>query len=141
MIFWDTSALLRCYEANEPSHVRAKNLLLREKGHVGSALIRLEAVSGIRRRFARDKGMLSTLVRTVRGHLDHFDLAPLEERVLDKAMAVIERHALRAGDALHLASAILLSKDLGRRQFRFATVDDEQGIAASAEGLKVIQLR
>ena len=51
MIFWDTSALLRCYEGSQASHGRAKNLLLRERGHCGSALLRIEAVSGIRRRF------------------------------------------------------------------------------------------
>jgi predicted nucleic acid-binding protein len=140
MIFWDTSALIRCYEAGEPSHARAKTLLLREKLHVGSALIRLEAASGIHRRFARDRAMMVPLLRTVDEHLAHFDLSPIGERVLDRGIALIKRHALRAGDAIHLASAILLSKDLGRRQLRFATVDAEQGAAAAAEGLKIIRL-
>ena len=84
MIFWYTSALVRYYEANEPSHARAKNLLLREKGHVGSVLIRIEAVSGIRRRFGRDKGMLLSLLKVVQGHLDHFDLSPIDEQVLER---------------------------------------------------------
>ena len=74
MIFWDTSALLRCYEGNQASHGRAKNLLLRERGHCGSALLRIEAVSGIRRRFGRDRAMLASLLKTMRGHVDHFDL-------------------------------------------------------------------
>jgi predicted nucleic acid-binding protein len=53
---------------------------------------------------------------------------------------MVERHALRAGDALHLASAIVLTKELGRRQFRFVTADTEQADAAKAENLKVVAL-
>ena len=140
MIFWDTSALIRCYEASEPSHARAKNLLLREKGHGASVLIQIEAISGIRRRFARDKGARASLLKIVTQHLEHFDLSPIDDRVLDNGVALVERHALRASDAIHLAAAILLSKDLGRRHLRFTTVDAEQGIAAVAEGLNVIRL-
>jgi predicted nucleic acid-binding protein len=140
MIFWDTSALIRCYEANERSHARAKNLLLHEKGHIGSALIRIEAFSGIRRRLGNDKGNLRSLLTTIEEHLDHFDLSPIDERVLEKGINLVDRHALRAGDAIQLAAAVLLSKDLGRRQMRFATVDAEQAKAASSEGLKVIRL-
>ena len=140
MIFWDTSALIRCYEAAELGHARAKNLLLREKGHVGSVLIRLEGVSAIRRRFAQDRAMQASLLKFLNEHLDHFDLSPIDTRALEKAIALVDRHSLRAGDALHLAAAVLLAKELGRRQFRFATTDGEQAQAARAEGMKVIRL-
>lgn len=140
MIFWDTSALVRCYEANERSHDRAKNLLLKEKGHLGSVLLRIEAVSGVRRRFGRDKGILRSLLRAIDDHLSHFDLSPIDERILDKGIELVDRHALRAGDAIHLSAAVLLARELGRRQMRFATVDAEQAEAASAEGIKVIRL-
>ena len=73
-------------------------------------------------------------------HLDHFDLSPLDERVLEKGIELVNHHALRAADAIHLAAAILLARDLGRRQMRFTTVDTEQAKAASAEGLRVIRL-
>lgn len=140
MIFWDTSALLRCYEGSQASHARAKNLLLRERGHCGSALLRIEAVSGIRRRFGRDRAILASLLKIMNGHVDHFDLQPVDAAVLERGIALVERHAIRAGDAIHLASAVLLSRDLGRRNVRFASADREQANAASAEGLKVIGL-
>jgi predicted nucleic acid-binding protein len=140
MIFWDTSALLRCYEGDQASHARARNLLLRERGHCSSALLRLEAVSGIRRRFGRDRAKVASLLRTVNAHIDHFDLQAIDEAVLEKGIPLVERHGLRAGDAIHLASALLLARDLGRRHIRFASVDREQTLAASAEGLKVIKL-
>ena len=140
MIFWDTSALIRCYEPEEPSYARARNLLLREKGHAGSVLIRLEALSGIRRRFGKSTGQLHALSKLLIQHLEHFDLSPIDDRVLATGIELIERHALRAADALHLAAALLLSKELGRRQFRFATLDHEQADAAGAEHLKVVLL-
>ena len=141
MIFWDTSAFLRCYEANQESHPRARNLLLREKGHTASVLIRIEAVSGVRRRFGRDRAILTSLLKSIEGPLERFDLSPIDERVLERGTELVERHALRAGDAIHLAAAVLLSKEFGRRQLRFATVDADQGEAAVAEWLKVILLK
>ena len=140
MIFWDTSALIRCYEPEEPCHERARNLLLREKGHAGCVLIRLEALSGIRRRFGRNAAQAGFLTRLVSEHLKHFDLSPIDDRVLGAGMLLVERHALRAADALHLGAALLLSRELGRRQFRFATLDREQAEAARAERLKVLLL-
>jgi uncharacterized protein len=140
MIFWDTSALIRCYEANERSHDRAKNLLLHEKGHAGSVLLRLEAVSGLRRRFGSDRGFYRSLLHAMETSLDYFNLAPVDDRALEKALELIDRHALRAADAIHIAAALLLSKAIGRRQLRFATVDVEQAQAVSAEGLKAIRL-
>jgi predicted nucleic acid-binding protein len=138
MIFWDTSALIRCYEATEVgTHAP---LLLHEKGHVGSVLIRIEGVSAVRRRFGRDKAMQTALLKSLNEHLDHFDLSPIDSDVLDTAIALVDRHSLRAGDALQLAGAVMLLRTLGRRQLRFATVDAEQARAARAEGMKVLQL-
>jgi predicted nucleic acid-binding protein len=140
MICWDTSALLRCYEENQPSYGHAKNLLLREKGHVASALIRVETASGIQRRFSRDKARLDSLRTLLEAHLKEFDLLPVVDRVLDLGIRLVKKHALRAGDAIHLSSALLHSQEIGKRNFRFATLDREQADAARKEGLKVVLL-
>ncbi|MBI3858187.1 MAG: type II toxin-antitoxin system VapC family toxin [Planctomycetes bacterium] len=140
MTFWDTSALLRCYEGNEPLNERARNFLLDRKLRFASALLRIEAISGIRRRFSRNKAQGAGLLRLLEGHLRHFSLVPLDEGVLRAAEGLLDRHPLRAADALHLSSAILLARELDRRQFRFVTADGEQLSAAKAEGLRVISL-
>ena len=139
MIFWDTSALLRCYDGQEPSHLRAKNLLLREKGHLGSTLLALEASSGIVRRL-KGKGQRSVLLGLLKDHLRHFDLVPLDQAQVDRAVRLVERHGLRAADALHLAAALLLAREIGRRALRFLSADVEQVQAAAAEGLRFIHL-
>lgn len=139
MIFWDTSALIRCYEPKDRGHARAKNLLLRETGHKACSLIRIEAISGIVRRFSKDKEVRATLLKLLDEHLRHFDLVPMDEDLVELGTKLVRAHALRAGDALHLAAAIRLSRELGRRRFRFASADDEQADAAEAEGIRVIR--
>jgi len=140
MIFWDTSALIRCYEADEPVQGHAMNLLLRESGHKGSSLIKVEAVSAIIRRFSRRRAVRASLLALLEEHLSHFDLVPIDEHLMELAVKLVRAHSLRAGDALHLAAAVRLARDLGKRRFRFATADTEQADAAEAAGILVIRL-
>jgi hypothetical protein len=90
MIFWDTSALLRCYDEEEPTHPRAKNLLLEERGHKGSSLLSLEAMSGIVRRLKSRKPR-KDLLGLVKSHLQHFDLVPLDQPQVERAARLVER--------------------------------------------------
>lgn len=140
MIFWDTSALIRAYGALEPGHARAKNLLLREKGHKASVLIWPETVSGIVRKLGADRRVRESLLNLFEDHLKHFDVIPLDEGQIAFSVKLVRKHALRAADALHLAAALSLSGELGRSRLRFATGDAHQAKAAKAEGLKVIQV-
>jgi predicted nucleic acid-binding protein len=140
MIYWDTSALVLCYEPRAKDHSRARNLLLREK-HVACALIQVEAVSAVVRRLGDDKRKAKAILDKMEEHLRHFVLVPLGEEVLEKAAAMAWAHRLRAADAIHVAAARNLARDLGRASFRVATSDIEQAAAARAEGLRVIDLQ
>jgi len=140
VIFWDSSALARGYFESEPGHPRAKNLLLASESHFGSVLVRPETVSGIVRRFLPDKGRVEAALRVFDDHLKHFDLAPIDDLQIERAIRLIRTHGLRAADALHLAAALLVARTLGRRPLRFATADREQAAAARKEGLKVIEI-
>jgi hypothetical protein len=53
-----------------------------------------------------------------------------------EARALLVRHPLRAGDAIQLASALLLRRELGDTVV-FAAYDDHLKSAAKAEGLGV----
>lgn len=140
MIFWDTSALIKCYARLEPGHARAKSFLIREKGHKGSSLLWPEAVSGIVRKLGANKRLRDSLLRLCEDHLKHFDLVPLDQAHMETAVRLIRLHGLRLADALHLAAALILSRELGRARIRFATSDAPQAAAARAEGLKVLEL-
>jgi uncharacterized protein len=138
MIFWDTSALLRCYEPAGVGHSRARNFLLREK-HLACSLIRVEAVSAVVRRFGRDQRNARALVKTIEEHLRSFTLVPVSEDLMERAGEIVWKHRLRAADAIHVAAARTLARELGRTRFRVATADGGQAAAARAEGLKVLE--
>lgn len=139
-MFWDTSALVRCYDPGEPGHARAKSLLFAEKGHKASAFIVPELVSAVVRKFGRDKRNREALLRTIDDDLAYFDLASVEEDQLEVTTRLIKKHSLRAADALHLASAVILRRGLGKRSMMFITADGEQAKAAREESFKVLEL-
>jgi predicted nucleic acid-binding protein len=139
-MFWDTSALIRCYAPLESGHAKAMNFLLAEKRHRASAFIVPELVSAVVRRLGRDRRNRNALLKTIGGHVAYFDLVQVDEEHLEGATRLIKAHSLRAADALHLASAIILSRGLGMRRIPFVTADGEQAAAARAERLKVFEL-
>ena len=61
----------------------------------------------------------------------------LSTPVVLEARALLVRHPLRAGDAIQLASALLLRRELGE-PVAFAAYDDRLKAAAKAEGLVVV---
>lgn len=139
MIFWDSSALARAHMPGEPGFERARNLLKARKKFAASVLIRHETVSAFVRRFHEDRVALKKLLGLLDDHLEVFDLAPIEDAHLDLALTLIRECRLRAADALHLGCALTLSRETGRREFRFVTCDAEQGAAARARGLRLIE--
>lgn len=138
MIFWDSSALVRCYFAREEGHTRANNLLFSEHGHQGSVLILPEATSAIVRKLGPDRRLRDSILRILDEHLKQFNLLPLDDAQIDRAVLLIRRHGLTAADAIHLSAAVALAREIGRSRFRFATADRAQAAAAGAEGLRVV---
>ena len=61
----------------------------------------------------------------------------LSTPVVLEARALLVRHPLRAGEAIQLASALLLRRELGEA-VTFAAYDDRLKAAAKAEGLAVV---
>ena len=139
MIFWDVSALVRCYSREEPGSARALHWLVHETQHQGSALLVPEAVSGIVRRCRRDRRLADKILGLLEDHLGDFTLVEIGAAQLERAVSLVRKHGLRAADAIHVATAVLHARDLGRSAFRFATCDVEQAAAARAEGLRVVE--
>jgi predicted nucleic acid-binding protein len=72
--------------------------------------------------------------------LEYVDLVNVDEEHLKFTSRLIRAHFLRAADALHLASAIILGRELGKRRTPFLTADPDQAAAARAEKLKVVEI-
>ena len=102
-----------------------------------SRLTEVEIASALMRRWregsfgaaARD-GALSALV----GDLEALTIVEVAPSVTARARALLERHSLRAGDALQLASCLLL-RDTTGGAVAFVAFDDRLSQAARAEGL------
>ncbi len=62
----------------------------------------------------------------------------VNRQIASDAADVIRRHGLRAADAIHLASALLI-RSQGTDEVVFATGDLRLGAVAAAEGLRVLE--
>jgi len=109
-----------------------------------SRLITVEVTSALNRRLR--EGTLTpadyALTQNVfRGDcLNEYKLIPPTDAVLEAACSLLERHPLRAYDAVQLASALTAQQFLRERGYpvlTFLGADDRLNAAAAAEGLQV----
>lgn len=138
MIYWDTSALLKAYNADEAQHARATNVKETRCRHVSSALLRVELLGAVCSRHFGNKSLMKALMREAHEDLKNWTLLAVDP-YLEPAGALCERHGLRGTDAIHLASALTLRREVTRK-FRFASADRRQLAAAKVERLTVIDL-
>lgn len=139
MNFWDSSALVRCTHAREQGHARALNFLGQPVRQIASVFLRTECVAGISRSRRHDPSGRRSTLRWLEAQLRRFALLELTPEVLDRACTLASKHFLRAGDSIHLASALDFAGPTDRKRLVLITCDDEQARAAAAEGLRVVR--
>ena len=126
MIYLDSSALMKLVRQEDETAALREWLSVRpEQPVVTSELGRVEVLRAAR----RVGGQVSTEARAVVGDLD---LVPLDRAVQDLA-GDIANPLVRTLDALHLASAVLLSEELTA----FIAYDHRLATAAQVAGLVV----
>lgn len=140
--YLDTSALVKLY-IREPGTER----MLRLADPAGAntlailGLTRVEFWAAIRLRerigdLTRD--IADGLIARMDEHFANVYLVqPISDLVIEEAAALLDRHVLRAYDAVQLAGCILLRARLGRH-VTFVCVDRQLLKAAEAEGLNVL---
>jgi predicted nucleic acid-binding protein len=111
---------------------------------LSSLLLRIEMRSAFARRLRegtvtpKDYAEMCHLFDVHRSAL--YRLSPVEEAVIQQACISIEHHPLRAYDAVHLATALLIHRqllDAGASPLVFLAADDHLVAVAQAEGLAV----
>jgi predicted nucleic acid-binding protein len=137
--FWDASALVRCANAREPGHARAINLLRQPVRQIASVFLRTECVAAISRALRHDASARREHLRWLEVQLRRFALIEVSPEILDRANALAAKHFLRAGDSLHLATALDLAGPTGRKKFTLVTCDEEQATAAVKEGMRIVR--
>ena len=141
MIYFDTSALIKIFVQEKGSET-AQLLTQSPFPPATAAIAYAEMYSGFNRR--KREGYISTkqytsLSKQFEEHWATFTRIELIGDVLVLAKTLLERHPLRAMDAIHLASAISLHKGI-QENLQFAAADNRLLDAALAEHLSPLNI-
>jgi predicted nucleic acid-binding protein len=139
MRFWDSSALIPLL-IREKSSEAMRAILIGDRHIAASVITPLEIESALWRR--RHHGDFDTEQHSVAeetfAELTH-SWSEIGDIIIVRGIALdlLSRHALRAGDALQLATAIV-AQGSNRVPLVFITLDLDLAIAARAEGFAVL---
>jgi uncharacterized protein len=132
LFYADASALVKLVRA-EPQ-TAALQAFLTESDVVSCELVLTELPRAIRRAVAHDRRLpLRRLIERAGDVLDTLALLPLDRSLLAAAGALAEP-AVRALDAIHVASALALSP-----LDAFVSYDERQSAAARLAGLRTVR--
>jgi predicted nucleic acid-binding protein len=137
--FLDASALAKRYVV-EPGTERVRQLFRRRVDIAVARLSEVEVTSALVRRMKAgdiDPDDAEAHLAALTADLAACDVVELRAPVVDSACALVRLHALRAYDAVQLASALRVR---GRRALTFLCADGELADAAIAEKLRVERL-
>lgn len=141
MNYLDTSALIKRFVAERGSPL-IQTIVTRE-GPVATATIAYaEVYAGLtrKRREGRvPKADYTLACRQFERDWRAYVRVDLRDEVLGLARDLIQRHPLRAFDAIHLASALSLKRALGE-EITFAAADERLLRAAAAERLRALNV-
>lgn len=141
LFFLDTSALVKLY-VQEPGTDRLLPLIATqpENRFAVLAIAAVEFRSAIRRRQRVgdiDAADVIAILKSLQAHLEtRFIKQAVNDTVIDTALEVIDRYALRAYDALQLAGCLVLSS-IGAEVYTFVCSDHRLLEAAQGEQLRV----
>jgi predicted nucleic acid-binding protein len=143
ILYLDTSALVTLYVSEETS-ARARRTTRRADQVVTSLLAYPETLAAFSRR-ARE-GTLTTTQHDAAGAAfraawSSWSRIPLDKRLLPEISRLLKLYPLRGGDAVHLASAVLVRRRLSESEsddeILFACNDEPLRRAAEADGFRV----
>ncbi len=138
--FLDTSALVKLY-VREPGSDRMIGLAKADDTDALAvlSLTPVEFRSALRRRERVGDVASADVSRILERFSLHFETrferVPVNEPLVEAALGLIDRHALRAYDALQLAGCLVWKSSRALGEVSFACADDALVTAANAEGL------
>jgi len=139
MNFFDSSAIVAAYarQANGPP---VRDML---RGHVGvSRLTEVEVVSALSRlakEISLPDGIRDATILAFLADFSEWEVVEIVPEVTARARKLLLRHALRASDAIQLASALIVQARLAGALDSFVVCDRRLVQAARLENLTVIE--
>jgi predicted nucleic acid-binding protein len=135
--YFDASALAKRYVA-EP-HSKAVARLISDETAITGRLSEPEVASALARRHREGKLSLTErdrLLEAMQQDMASLYVAEISPEVSSLACRLLMRHKLRAGDSLHLASALILASRTNLT-VQFVGFDEALNEAARQEGLEL----
>jgi predicted nucleic acid-binding protein len=141
----DTSALVKRYVA-EVGSAWVRRLFAHPAQYVlyTAALAQAEVISALQRRVRERRLEVAHAQRLAQRVTVHFaqryEVLAITQAIVDQACVVLQRHPLRASDAIHLACALTIrriTQEQGLPPPSFVVADTALLAAASAEGFVV----
>lgn len=140
ILYLDTSALVKIY-VDETKSAVVREHVKQAEGLATSRIAYAEARAAFARK-RREQGLSRADYRSVVNDLDQdwadYFIVDVAESIVRAAGLLAECHALRGADAIHLASAVALSKQVGE-SVMFGCFDDRLAGAAGKEELRVMK--
>jgi uncharacterized protein len=143
--YFDTSALAKRYVV-EIGSSWVQTVVAQQSGQMiyTSVLTQPEIVSALQRRVREgtlEAHQAQHLAQQVLEHMTHsYALTAITPPVITQACVLLQKHPLRAYDALHLGCALSVREAIERQQLSvpvFVAADDALLAAAAAEGFPV----
>jgi len=141
MNYLDSSALIKRFVAEKGSD-RVRRMIEKEGPIATAKIAYAEIHSGLarkKREGALSAGQHALICRQVESDWHAYVRMDLTDEVLSLASVLVRRHSLRAFDAIHLASALILKESLDELVV-FAGADERQLQAAHTEQLSVMNI-
>lgn len=138
IVFFDTSALLKTYY-DEAGSSLALRLWNSAELACASVLLAPEVLATVARKRREGDPPATERRVTEQFRVDWISILPIgiDSEVLGYCADLLQRHALRGADTVHLASALYL-KSVMRQQVQFASGDLVLIRAAEMEGLEAV---
>ncbi len=140
IFYLDASAIAKLYLPGEQGVVFMVDLLSSRSPDdilVTSALCFVEVKSAISRRISNLSDKSALLEAYDRDAREIFDSVDVHNEIIVEAGAVVEKHRLRAADAIHLATALSLAATAASQVF-MVSADTELLQASEAAGIEAL---
>lgn len=131
IVYCDTSALFKLY-VQESGTNKVKEILARATSLSIAELGIIELYSALVRKAFQENiplKQLESVLKSVETDWHAFSQVPWDESLIHESKKIIKKFLLRSYDAVHLASALLLAKNLGQ-PIGFLCFDKELNKAA-----------
>lgn len=135
--YFDSSVLVKLYDTSEKGAPEAEALFRRRRPY-SSTLLYPEIISAFARKVRRKelaKENVATILGDFKRDYSQIMIVGLTDEVIHESERLLFTHPLTAPDSIHLASVLILRREL-EQPVPFVTADKDQALASQKEGLE-----